>query len=70
VDIPIQRLTWRPTWKDLAVHQKPIKKLHLRKLFANVYEYEPNTWEPTIVEQMVTPQCGRHDPVILKQEAK
>jgi glucose-6-phosphate 1-dehydrogenase len=35
-----------------------------------VYEYEPGTWGPTIVEQMVTPQGGWHDPVILKQEAK
>jgi glucose-6-phosphate 1-dehydrogenase len=31
-----------------------------------VYEYEPGIWGPTIVEQMVTPQGGWHDPVILK----
>jgi glucose-6-phosphate 1-dehydrogenase len=31
-----------------------------------VYEYEPGTWGPTIVEQMVAPQGGWHDPVIFK----
>src|ERR1700691_2850410 len=30
----IKPLTQRPAWKALAAHQKKIKELHLRKLFA------------------------------------
>jgi glucose-6-phosphate isomerase len=32
--MPIQPLTKRNAWKSLAAHSKEIKKLHLRKLFA------------------------------------
>jgi glucose-6-phosphate isomerase len=33
-NMPIQPLTKRNAWKSLAAHSKEIKKLHLRKLFA------------------------------------
>jgi hypothetical protein len=33
-NVPIQPLTKRNAWKSLAAHSKEIKKLHLRKLFA------------------------------------
>jgi 6-phosphogluconate dehydrogenase (decarboxylating) len=36
------------------------------KAGTTVFKYEPDTWGPTIVEQMVMPQGGWHDPVILK----
>ena len=32
--MPIQLMTKRYAWKSLAAHSKEIKKLHLRKLFA------------------------------------
>ena len=32
---PIKPLTQRPAWKALATHAKALKKLHLRKLFAD-----------------------------------
>jgi glucose-6-phosphate 1-dehydrogenase len=36
------------------------------KAGTTVFEYEPGTWGPTIVEQTVTPQGGWLDPVIFK----
>jgi glucose-6-phosphate 1-dehydrogenase len=35
-----------------------------------VFDYEQNTWGPDMVQQMVTPKGGWHDPIVIPPDAK